>query len=218
VENTLIDVIPARRLPPDGRSGRERAGPRRRFTGGALALGILAALAFSSAAPVLAQSAPSPAVEPMQAGRDLMASGDASAAAQRFAEAVRLAPNDPVALNNLATARAALGDYTSALGLLREALSQAPGRDDIRTNYEALQRWLASRSAIVLESPNEDAAPLPEGAANTVVPPLWGGSAGAAEPLPALRTLRAGLGGDVAGQVATERISGPAVLPSIGDR
>jgi tetratricopeptide (TPR) repeat protein len=183
-----------------------RADSRLRFAGGALALGMLGmltALALSSTAqPAFAQSAPSAAVEPMQAGRDLMASGDASAAAQRFAEAVRLAPNDPVALNNLATARAALGDYTSALGLLREALSQAPGRDDIRTNYEALQRWLASRSAIVLESPNEDAAPLPEGAASTVVPPLWGGSAGAAEPLPALRTLRAGLGeGEGAGEL-----------------
>jgi tetratricopeptide (TPR) repeat protein len=197
-----------------------RVDSRLRAAGGALALGVLAALAFASASqPVLAQSAPSPAVEPMQAGRDLMASGDARAAAQRFDEALRLAPNDPVALNNLATARAALGDYTSALGLLREALAQAPGRDDIRTNYDVLQHWLASRSAIVLESANEDAAPLPEGAASTVVPPLWGGSASAAEPLPALRPLRAGLGaGDAAGQVATERVSAPAVLPSVGNR
>ncbi|MGI4816321.1 MAG: tetratricopeptide repeat protein [Janthinobacterium lividum] len=111
---------------------------------------------------------------PLESGRQLMASGDPAQAAERFQMAVDADPNDPVALNNLAIARANLGDYRAAYELLRRASALAPQRADIAANRDRLGSWLNSRSNIVLSHAGTDAdAPVPDSAASAEVPPLW---------------------------------------------
>lgn len=82
------------------------------------------------------------AADLMQYGRAYLAEGDNAAAVQSYSEAVRLNPFDPVAHNNLAVAKAASGDYQSALDLLTRAVKLAPNRVDIRDNLSQLQSWM----------------------------------------------------------------------------
>lgn len=79
--------------------------------------------------------------EPMQYGRAFLAEGDAAAAIGSYTEALRLNPVDPVALNNLAVAKVAAGDYQSALALLAQAGQLAPNRADIQENLTNLRAW-----------------------------------------------------------------------------
>lgn len=111
--------------------------------------------------------------DPMQYGRAYLAEGDNVASAQSYAEALRINPFDPVALNNLAVARAAGGDYQSARDLLVRAVRLAPGREDIRANMDSLHSWMESYNGVslpanrlMLATPRR-AAVLPE------PPPLW---------------------------------------------
>lgn len=84
----------------------------------------------------------SPVGQLIDAGRNALAAGDAQAAAQNFNAALKQAPDDPALLNNLATARAMLGDTGGALQLLRRAVAIAPDREDIRANLRVLSGWM----------------------------------------------------------------------------
>jgi hypothetical protein len=53
----------------------------------------------------------------------------------RFHQAERLDPNNPRALNNLAVAYEAVGDYQKALEYYQKALKQSPDNRDLRANY-----------------------------------------------------------------------------------
>lgn len=60
-------------------------------------------------------------------------------------EAARTAPVnpfDPVALNNLAVAKADEHQYQEALQLLERAARFAPDRKDILANYDRLKNWV----------------------------------------------------------------------------
>ena len=86
----------------------------------------------------VAQSTPP---DPMQYGRAYLAEGDPVAAIKSYAEALRVNPSDAAALNNMGVAKAAAGDYQSALDFLTRAQRLAPHRDDIQDNLAALQDW-----------------------------------------------------------------------------
>ncbi|MBB85847.1 tetratricopeptide repeat protein [Abyssibacter sp.] len=75
-------------------------------------------------------------------GRRNMAEGDIEGAEQRFAEALEINPFDPVALNNLAAAKAEQGDYHTALELLERAERLAPQNVDIAANLARLRGWV----------------------------------------------------------------------------
>ncbi len=90
------------------------------------------------------------------AGRTALAAGDSAGAARQFTAALRQAPDDPALLNNLATARAMLGDIGGALELLRRAVTLAPGRDDIRANLRILSEWNRRRTPISTDGGNEN--------------------------------------------------------------
>lgn len=126
-------------------------------------------------APVSAWAADTQALlkDPMEAGRQLLAAGDLAGARERFEEALRLLPGDPVVLNNLATVRAAQGDYRAALDILASAQAAAPGRADINENLNRLRSWVAQHQGVALESPGQYDDALPEEAATRPVPALW---------------------------------------------
>lgn len=119
--------------------------------------------------------APAAPVDPLTAGRDSMANGEPSEAIAQYQRALQLNPDDPVALNNLAVAEAANGDYRPALDLLTRAAALAPGRADIAANLAQYRRWLDQHSGVSLLSPSEDNAPVGEDAAGVDIPPLWSG-------------------------------------------
>ena len=117
------------------------------------------------------------AVDLQQYGRAYLAEGNSAGAIQSYAELVKQNPFDPVALNNMAIAKAAAGDYQSALELLTRAARLAPQRSDIRENLTQLQNWQQKTHSISL-SPI-DSKRFPTRALNTGVlpepPPLWAG-------------------------------------------
>lgn len=122
----------------------------------------LFALAISAAS--LAAAGPQDAA---QLGRAYLAEGEASAAAKSFAEQHRMAPYDPVALNNLGVARVAAGDYLMGLDYISRAQKAAPHRTDIQENLANLREWVklysAPPEAVMLADANLPQEP----------PPLW---------------------------------------------
>ncbi|SDV47838.1 tetratricopeptide repeat protein [Chitinasiproducens palmae] len=151
-----------------GRSG-SRATPRR-------AAWLLFAVLLGAGTAVHAADGTDGALpkDPLEAGRQQMAAGDLAGAQRSFTQAVQASPGDPVALNNLATARAANGDYRSAIALLESALAAAPGRADIAENLRRLRGWVSRHAAVSLESPAENAdADADPHAADAPLPPLW---------------------------------------------
>ncbi len=127
---------------------------------------------------LLAASLVSPhvvAVDLQQYGRAYLAEGDSTAAVHSYGELVRQNPFDPVALNNMAVAKAAAGDYQSALDMLQRAQRLAPQRLDIRDNLTQLQNWLQQHHTIPVASKLPAARPLGSSAATILPepPPLW---------------------------------------------
>lgn len=100
-------------------------------------------------------------------GRDYLAGGETGKAAESFAAAVNINPFDAVALNNLAVAKAAQGDYQTALALLERASRLAPNRQDISSNLASLKGWLEGYG----ERGGPDTPDL--GPAPPELPPLW---------------------------------------------
>jgi tetratricopeptide (TPR) repeat protein len=124
------------------------------------------------------------AADLQQYGRAWLAEGDSQAAVQSYGELVRQNPFDPVALNNMAVAKAAVGDYQTALEMLTRATKLAPQRLDIRDNLNQLQSWLQQNHSINLAS-KLPAARTGSASAATIwpePPPLWPAPAGHATP------------------------------------
>ena len=108
-------------------------------------------------------------------GSAYLAEGDNVAAAKSYTDLLRLNPFDPVALNNLAVAKAAAGDYQAAVSLLTRSAKLAPDRADIRENLASMQRWMATYGGAGLASidrPRQSA--VRAGAVLPEPPPLWG--------------------------------------------
>jgi tetratricopeptide (TPR) repeat protein len=117
------------------------------------------------------------AADAQQYGRAWLAEGDSAAAVQSYAELVRQNPFDPVALNNMAVAKAAAGDYQSALELLSRAAKIAPQRQDIRDNLSHLQAWQQQTHSVKLGPDLPATRPHAVGGAGSAIwpepPPLW---------------------------------------------
>lgn len=120
--------------------------PKTRLSGARLAKVLLAGCALLLAGRL------AHAADAQQYGRAWLAEGDSAAAVQSYAELVRQNPFDPVALNNMAVAKAAAGDYQSALELLTRAAKIAPQRQDIRDNLTHLQNWQQQTHSVKLDS------------------------------------------------------------------
>ena len=108
-------------------------------------------------------------------GRIQLSQGDNVEASKKFAEAAKINPFDPSAINNQAVAVAAQGDYEKALNLLERAVRLGPGRADIYANLQEMRRWVARHAPeikiadksnpVMNVYPDSDIPPEP--------PPLW---------------------------------------------
>lgn len=110
-------------------------------------------------------------------GRSYLAEGATDAAAQHYSSALAVNPFDAVALNNLAVAKAAAGDYQSARELLQRAARMAPTRNDIASNLIKLQDWMDHERDQIAPATT---SPLRGDVSRRTVPPeppaLWGSS------------------------------------------
>ncbi|RCS59803.1 tetratricopeptide repeat protein [Parvibium lacunae] len=101
-----------------------------------------------------------------------MAEGEPWKAVQNLSEQARLNPFDPIALNNLAVARAAQGELQAAMQLLERAVKLAPNRADIANNLNNLRAWYEqgvpnfTARSVELDLPRAEGALPP-------IPALW---------------------------------------------
>ena len=105
--------------------------------------------------------------DPAQEGRHILAEGETAAAVKMYAQALRLNPFDPVALNNMGVVKAAAGDYQAALDFFIQANSRAPQRRDIKENLDNLQAWAKSYFGVPTVTGASVNEFMPE------PPPLW---------------------------------------------
>lgn len=105
-------------------------------------LGARLIFPFALAATLLATASAVCAEDWNSRARDDMARGDARAAEAHLQQALEVNPFDPVALNNLAVAKAEQGDYHSSLALLERADELAPGNPDIELNLNRMRGWV----------------------------------------------------------------------------
>lgn len=108
-------------------------------------------------------------------GRLQLSQGDNAEASKKFAEAAKVNPFDPSALNNQAVAVAALGDYEKALSLLERAVRLGPGRADIVANLQELRRWVGRNAPQikVIDKSNPVMNVYPDCDIPPEPPPLW---------------------------------------------
>lgn len=135
---------------------------------------MMAMAAFAALLGGLAQAAPPPGLEYTEQGRRALAEGDPEQAAAQFEQALEVNPFDPVALNNLAVAKAEAGDYNQALALLERAARLAPEDRRIAANLSRLRGWLNSYAQAGMPAPDEAASDRGATAAlPPPPPPLW---------------------------------------------
>lgn len=105
--------------------------------------------------------------DPLQTARSYFAEAEYASAAKSFEEALRAYPSDPVVLNNLAVAKAAIGEHQAALDLLTRARQLAPHHPGIQENLNNLQEWSRNFGATerISMTPGNDVIPEP--------PPKW---------------------------------------------
>lgn len=85
-------------------------------------------------------------------GRQSLAQGLPERAAYQFEEALKVNPFDPVALNNLAVAKAEQEDYHVAVELLSRAARLAPDDVEIAANLARLRNWVNSEALSGVDS------------------------------------------------------------------
>ncbi|MDT0497349.1 tetratricopeptide repeat protein [Algiphilus sp. W345] len=85
-------------------------------------------------------------------GRQSLAQGQPERAAYQFEEALKVNPFDPVALNNLAVAKAEQEDYHTAVDLLSRAARLAPDDVEIAANLARLRNWVNSEALSGVDS------------------------------------------------------------------
>jgi len=81
-------------------------------------------------------------------GRESLAQGDAVAAEYSFNQALEVNPFDPVALNNLAVAKAERNQFYSALGLLERAAKLAPSNAEVAANLARMRLYVAETATV----------------------------------------------------------------------
>ncbi len=81
-------------------------------------------------------------------GRNSLAQGDAAAAEYSFSQALEVNPFDPIALNNLAVAKAERNQFYSALGLLERAAKLAPSNAEIAANLARMRLYVAEVATV----------------------------------------------------------------------
>lgn len=113
-----------------------------------------------------------------------MAEGEPWKAVQSLNEQAKLNPFDAVALNNLAVARAAQGEYQAALQLLERAAKLAPNRPDVVANLRNLRAWYDQGVPNYTARSVELDLPRVEGNVLPGIPPLWPQSAALVETKP----------------------------------
>jgi tetratricopeptide (TPR) repeat protein len=107
-------------------------------------------------------------------GRESLAHGDAAAAEYSFNQALEVNPFDPVALNNLAVAKAERNQFYSALGLLERAAKLAPSNAEVAANLARMRLYVAETATVgrdplaPLANVDDGLPPLP--------PQLWDAS------------------------------------------
>lgn len=88
--------------------------------------------------------------------RSDMARGNLDAAESNLRQALEVNPFDPVALNNLAVAKAEQGDYHSSLDLLERAYELAPNHPDIQLNLTRMRGWVMTYAGNETRSKSND--------------------------------------------------------------
>lgn len=81
-------------------------------------------------------------------GRSNLAHGDAAAAEYSFSQALEVNPFDPIALNNLAVAKAERNQFYTALGLLERAAKLAPSNAEIAANLARMRLYVAEVATV----------------------------------------------------------------------
>lgn len=107
--------------------------------------------------------------------RQSYAAGDVSGATQNFEQALKINPFDPVALNNLAVAKAEQGEFHEALDLLERAARLAPDNYEISANVVRLRDW-TQNYALDSGVPGQAVQSLSSGGFDNLPPPpppLW---------------------------------------------
>lgn len=105
-------------------------------------------------------------------GRQGLAEGDAGRAEFNFERALEVNPFDPVALNNLAVAKAEAGQFYEAMSLLERAAKLAPDNSEVVANLARLRGYVQSYATAGVEA--SPAAKSFTGALPPEPPPLWG--------------------------------------------
>ncbi len=105
-------------------------------------------------------------------GRMGMAEGDPGKAEFNFERALEVNPFDPIALNNLAVAKAEQGQFYEAMSLLERAAKLAPDNSEVVANLARLRGYVQSYATAGIEPVG---APKPFASALPPAPPaLWG--------------------------------------------
>ena len=105
-------------------------------------------------------------------GRQGMAEGDPMKAEFNFERALEVNPFDPIALNNLAVAKAERGQFYEAMSMLERAAKLAPDNSEVIANLARLRGYVQSYATAGV-----DATPVAKSFAGNLppVPPsLWG--------------------------------------------
>lgn len=105
-------------------------------------------------------------------GRQGMAEGDPMKAEFNFERALEVNPFDPIALNNLAVAKAERGQFYEAMAMLERAAKLAPDNSEVIANLARLRGYVQSYATAGV-----DATPVAKSFAGNLppVPPsLWG--------------------------------------------
>ena len=115
------------------------------------------------------------------AGRQGMAEGDPGKAEFNFERALEVNPFDPVALNNLAVAKAERGQFYEAMAMLERAAKLSPDNSEVVANLARLRGYVQSYATAGVEP-----SPATRSFAGTVPPAppaLWGSAMPAYEPV-----------------------------------
>jgi len=110
------------------------------------ALLSFACAALIIAAPVHAASKKAEAALQMEFGVEMALQGSWHEAAFRFRKAAEADPENPRALNNLAVALEASGDFDAAAEAYSKALALDPDNHQIKENKDRLEAYVASRT------------------------------------------------------------------------
>lgn len=107
-------------------------------------------------------------------GRQGMAEADPLKAVFNFERALEVNPFDPIALNNLAVAKAERGQFYEAMALLERAAKLAPDNSAVIANLARLRGYVQSYATAGVEPPSTAtrSSTLPP-----APPPLWGADA-----------------------------------------